>query len=56
LPSFPFIETLKEKGSEVLYVVDPLDKHAVQQLKEVDGKKTKPVTKRRVGCAEVKRV
>ncbi|CAD7976754.1 unnamed protein product [Amoebophrya sp. A25] len=41
----PFIETLKKKGLEVLYMVDPIDEYCVQQLKEFDGKKLKSVTK-----------
>merc|ERR1712139_729878 len=43
--SSPFIETLRKKGYEVLYMVDPVDEYAVQQLKEFDGKKLKSVTK-----------
>merc|ERR1712196_433270 len=41
----PFIETLKKKGLEVVYMVDPIDEYCVQQLKEFDGKKLKSVTK-----------
>merc|ERR1712185_77797 len=41
----PFIETLKRKGIEVLYMVDPIDEYCVQQLKEYDGKKLKSVAK-----------
>merc|ERR1719181_2505619 len=43
--SSPFIENLRKKGYEVLYMVDPIDEYAVQQLKEFDGKKLKSVTK-----------
>ena len=41
----PFIETLKRKGLEVVYMVDPIDEYCVQQLKEFEGKKLKSVTK-----------
>merc|ERR1712139_572267 len=41
----PFIEQLKKRGLEVLYMVDPIDEYAVQQLKEYDGKKLVAVTK-----------
>merc|ERR1711968_268259 len=41
----PFIERLKKKGLEVLYMVDPIDKYATQQLKEYDGKKLVCCTK-----------
>merc|ERR1712139_90488 len=41
----PFIEQLKKRGYEVLYMVDPIDEYSVQQLKEYDGKKLMAVTK-----------
>ena len=41
----PFIETLRKKGYEVIFMVDPIDEYGVQQLKEYDGKKLKSVTK-----------
>merc|ERR1712025_786859 len=43
--SSPFIENLRKKGIEVIYMVDPIDEYCVQQLKEYDGKKLKSVTK-----------
>merc|ERR1712172_238803 len=43
--SSPFLETLRKKGLEVLYMVDPIDEYSVQQLKEFDGKKLKSTTK-----------
>merc|ERR1712106_569622 len=41
----PFMETLKKKGLEVLYMTAPIDEYAIQQLKEYDGKKILNVTK-----------
>merc|ERR1711941_160527 len=43
--SSPFLETLRKKGLEVMYMVDPIDEYGVQQLKEFDGKKLKSTTK-----------
>merc|ERR1711990_309679 len=43
--SAPFIEQLKKKGYEVIFMVDPIDEYCVQQLKEYDGKKLVAVTK-----------
>jgi molecular chaperone HtpG len=41
----PFMEILKKKGLEVLYLVDPIDEYMVQQLKEQDGHKLISITK-----------
>merc|ERR1719498_1653985 len=43
--SAPFMETLKKRGYEVLYMTDPIDEYAIQQLKEYDGKKILNITK-----------
>jgi len=40
-----FVERVKKSGYEVLYMVDPIDEYAVQQLKEYDGKTLVSVTK-----------
>lgn len=40
-----FVEVLKKRGLEVLYMCDPIDEYAVTQLREYDGKKLVCVTK-----------
>merc|ERR1712017_60476 len=50
--SSPFVEKLKKKGIEILYMIDPIDEYAVQQLKEYDGKKLISATKEGLDLAD----
>merc|ERR1711893_184774 len=40
-----FVERLKKRGFEVLYMTEPIDEYCTQQLKEYDGKNLVCVTK-----------
>nr|ACU00686.1 heat shock protein 90 [Bursaphelenchus mucronatus] len=40
-----FVERVKKRGFEVIYMIDPIDEYCVQQLKEFDGKKLVSVTR-----------
>merc|ERR1719161_293769 len=48
----PFVEKLKKKGYEVLFMVDPIDEYCVGQLKEYDGHKLVCITKEGLKLAE----
>jgi len=43
--SSAFVEKVKKRGFEVIYMTEPIDEYCVQQLKEFDGKKLVSVTK-----------
>ena len=34
----PFVESLHARGTEVLYMVEPIDEYAMQSLREFDGR------------------
>jgi len=40
-----FVEVVKKRGFEIIYMTEPIDEYCVQQLKEFDGKKLVSVTK-----------
>jgi molecular chaperone HtpG len=41
----PFLETLKKRGYEVLYLVEAIDEYITQQVKDYEGKKLVCITK-----------
>jgi molecular chaperone HtpG len=41
----PFVEALKKRDLEVIYMVDPIDEYVIQQLKDFDGHKLKNASK-----------
>ena len=40
-----FVERVRNRGLEIIYMTEPIDEYCVQQLKEFDGKKLVSVTK-----------
>jgi molecular chaperone HtpG len=48
----PFLEKLKKKGYEVLYLVDAIDEYVVQQLKDYEEKKLVCATKEGMQLSE----
>merc|ERR1712147_127155 len=54
--SSSFVETLKKRGLECLYMTEPIDEYVVQQLKEFDGKNLVSVTKEGLELPEDKKV
>jgi molecular chaperone HtpG len=41
----PFVHGIKEKGYDVLFLVDPIDEYIIQHIREFDGKKLVNITK-----------
>jgi len=48
----PFLEKLRQKGFEVLFMIEPIDEYCVQQLKEYEGKKLICATKEGIDIGE----
>ncbi|XP_067131817.1 heat shock protein HSP 90-alpha-like [Centruroides vittatus] len=40
-----FVERVRKRGFEVIYMIEPIDEYCIQQLKEYDGKTLTSVTK-----------
>merc|ERR1712080_651336 len=50
-----FVERLKKRGFEVVYMTEPIDEYVVQQLKEFDGKNLVSITKEDWNCRRTKK-
>lgn len=48
----PFLEKLKQKGYEVIYLTDPIDEYMIQNMTEYEGKKFRNVTKEGLELAD----
>lgn len=48
----PFLEKMRQKGLEVMFMVDPIDEYVTQQLREFEGKKLVCVTKENLQLPE----
>merc|ERR1719432_361261 len=49
-----FVERVKKRGFEVIYMTEPIDEYVVQQLKEYEGKQLVSVTKEALNCPKMK--
>nr|AGJ90347.1 Heat shock protein 90 [Ornithodoros moubata] len=47
-----FVERVRQRGFEVIYMIEPIDEYCVQQLKEYDGKTLVSVTKEELELPE----
>ena len=45
LEKSPFVEKLKKKGYEVIYMIDAIDEYLVMEVKEFDSKKLMSITR-----------
>lgn len=48
----PFLEKLRKKDIEVLYMVDPIDEYVIQQLREYNGKELVCITKENLNIGD----